>query len=151
MLSVNQDTGILPGLVTDQVFGFLAVGGFRQIPKSRNSFDPEENIRGGMKHMRNLLNMFDNDLVLSLAAYNAGENLVQRTGRVPGFRETHDYVRSITRRYGRSHLVPPNETPPAPLLMFKYMDRDGVLHLTNIPPVQGSESSVAVGPPGQSP
>jgi len=117
----------------------------------RNSFDPEENIRGGMKHMRNLLNMFDNDLVLSLAAYNAGENLVQRTGRVPGFRETHDYVRSITRRYGRTHLVPANETPPAPLLMFKYMDRDGVLHLTNIPPVQGSESSVAVGPPGQSP
>src|SRR5881409_1755263 len=106
----------------------------------RNSFDPEENIRGGMKHMRNLLNMFDNDLVLSLAAYNAGENLVQRTGRVPGFRETHDYVRSITRRYGRTHLVPANETPPAPLLMFKYMDRDGVLHLTNIPPVQGSES-----------
>ncbi len=117
----------------------------------RNSFDPEENIRGGMKHMRNLLNMFDNDLVLSLAAYNAGENLVQRTGRVPGYRETHNYVRSITRRYGRTHLVPANEIPPAPLLMFKYMDRDGVLHLTNIPPVQGSESSVAVGPPGQSP
>src|SRR5258708_30772560 len=41
MLSVNQDAGILPGLLTDQVFGFLAVGGFRQIPKSSNSFDPD--------------------------------------------------------------------------------------------------------------
>ena len=115
----------------------------------RNSFDPEENIRGGMKHMRNLLDMFDNDLVLSLAAYNAGENLVQRTGRVPGYRETHDYVRSITRRYGRKHVVPPNETLPAPLPMFRYVDRDGVLHLTNIPPVRGQESSGAVSPPGQ--
>src|SRR6266849_1056731 len=41
MLSVNQDTGILPRLVTNQMFGLLAVGGFRQIPKSSNSFDPD--------------------------------------------------------------------------------------------------------------
>ena len=117
----------------------------------RNAYDPEENIRGGMKHMRNLLDMFDNDLVLSLAAYNAGENVVQRTGRVPGYRETRDYVRSITRRYGSKHVAPASETPPAPQPMFRYMDRDGVLHLTNIPPVQGSQSSGADGSPGQSP
>jgi transglycosylase-like protein with SLT domain/uncharacterized protein DUF4124 len=117
----------------------------------RDSFDPEENIRGGMKHMRNLLDMFDNDLVLSLAAYNAGENLVQRTGRVPRYRETHDYVRSITKRYGSKHLAPASETPPAVLPMFRYVDRDGVLHLTNIAPVPGAESSGAVSPPGPSP
>src|SRR5947207_3495683 len=115
----------------------------------RNSFDPEENIRGGMKHMRNLLNMFDNDLVLSLAAYNAGENLVQRTGRVPGYRETHDYVRSITRRYGRTHLVPANETAQLPYLWSKILNVMGVCISQTIPPFRGWDPGSVAAPPDQ--
>ena len=72
----------------------------------KNSFDPEQNIQGGVKHFRTLMDSFNNNLELSLAAYNAGENLVQRLGRVPAIRETQDYVQSITTRYeiGRAHV-----------------------------------------------
>jgi len=102
----------------------------------RNSFDPEENIRGGMKHMRFLLDTFDNDLSLSLAAYNAGENLVQRLGRVPNIRETTDYVRTITKRYGKQQMGTPAEATVKPPPMFRFVDGNGTLHLTNLPPVQ---------------
>ncbi len=100
-----------------------------------NSFDPEQNIHGGVKHFRSLLDAFDNDLVLSLAAYNAGENLVQRLGRVPEIKETRDYIQSVTKLYGKSDLniQAPEDTkhPPA----FQFYDDSGTLHLTNIPPM----------------
>ena len=101
-----------------------------------NVFDPEENIRGGTRHLRSLLNAFDNNLTLSLAAYNAGENLVQRLGRVPEIRETRNYVSSVTRHYGKSDIsAQPLETARVPST-FRYVDEAGVLHLTNIPPVE---------------
>ena len=106
-----------------------------------NSFDPEDNIRGGMQHMRSLLDLFGNDLVLSLAAYNAGENLVQRIGRVPDIKETHDYVRRITKQYGKKEtsLQPP--VPAQAPRVFRFTDQQGVLHLTNIAPTRRSESA----------
>lgn len=104
----------------------------------RNVFDPEENIRGGMEHMRFLLDTFGNNLTLSLAAYNAGENIVQRLGRIPNFKETHDYVRTIKRRYGKSTMSFDSEASVKGPTTFRYFDQNGVLHLTNIPPVQRS-------------
>jgi len=104
----------------------------------RDAFDPADNIRGGTKHMRFLLDTFGNDLNLSLAAYNAGENLVQRLGRIPDFKETHDYVRSIKQRYGKSTMIVDSEASVKGPTTFRYMDQNGVLHLTNIPPVQHS-------------
>ncbi len=98
-----------------------------------NSFDPEQNIRGGVKHFRFLMDSFNNNLDLSLAAYNAGENLVQRLGRVPEIKETKDYVQSITKRYGKKGILAPIDEKPA---MFRFLDEAGVLHLTNIPPLQ---------------
>jgi hypothetical protein len=105
----------------------------------QDPFDPEDNIRGGMKHMRSLMDTFDNDLVLSLAAYNAGENLVQRIGRVPNYRETHDYIRSITKKYGRTEMVLQPEPARAPSV-FRFTDAKGILHLTNVPPVQRDQA-----------
>ncbi len=102
----------------------------------RDAFDPEQNIRGGTKHMRFLLDTFGNDLNLSLAAYNAGENLVQRLGRIPDFKETHDYVRSIKERYGKSAMTTDSQASNAGPMTFRYLDENGILHLTNIPPVQ---------------
>lgn len=93
-----------------------------------NSFDPEENIRGGVKHFRSLMDIFNNDLALSLAAYNAGENLVQRLGRVPEIKETREYVQSVKKRYSKTQIQEEPKYQP-----IKYLDESGVLHLTNVP------------------
>jgi soluble lytic murein transglycosylase-like protein len=100
-----------------------------------NSFDPEQNIRGGVQHFRWLLDNFDNNLDLSLAAYNAGENLVQRLGRVPLIKETQDYVQSVTRRYGKRQLSARAQENAKRPQTFRFFDESGVLHLTNIPPL----------------
>jgi len=63
-------------------------------------FDPRQNIEGGARYMRFLLDMFRGDVRLALAAYNAGEGAVLKYGRrVPPYRETQEYVRRITKRY----------------------------------------------------
>ena len=116
----------------------------------RNAFDPEENIRGGVKHMRTLLDTFDNDLPLSLAAYNAGENLVQRIGRVPNIRETRNYVRSITQRYVKNQMRL-NSKPVEQPRMFRFQDKNGILHLTNIAPREESHARFTPGQGAESP
>lgn len=66
----------------------------------RNIFDPRDNIEGGTKYMRFLLDTFDGDVPLALAGYNAGEGAVFKYGRqVPPYRETREYVRRIGERY----------------------------------------------------
>lgn len=97
----------------------------------RNSFDPEENIRGGVKHFRFLMDNFNNDLDLSLAAYNAGENLVQRLGRIPEIKETKEYVKSVKKKYDQKVETASKDEPPK---LYRYYDESGILHLTNIPP-----------------
>ena len=68
-------------------------------------FDPEENIRGGARHLSYLLGVFGNDLPKSLAAYNAGEAAVLRYGGVPPYDETRTYVhKALTAYYGKSAL-----------------------------------------------
>ena len=63
-------------------------------------YDPQQNIEGGVKYMRLLLNMFDEDVVLALAGYNAGEGAVIKYGyQVPPYKETMDYVDRIMARY----------------------------------------------------
>lgn len=57
-----------------------------------DSFDPTENIRGGVAYLDWLLNEFDRDIVLALAGYNAGEGAVRRNNGVPPYAETRDYV-----------------------------------------------------------
>ncbi|HEX8707802.1 MAG TPA: lytic transglycosylase domain-containing protein [Pyrinomonadaceae bacterium] len=65
-----------------------------------NIFDPKQNIEGGARYMRFLLNSFNGDVALALAGYNAGEGAVLKYGRrVPPYRETQDYVRRIMQRY----------------------------------------------------
>ena len=98
-----------------------------------NSFDPEQNIHGGVKHFRSLMDNFNNNLTLSLAAYNAGENLVQRLGRVPEIKETRNYIQSVTGRLEKKVDTPTQEAPEHPPT-YRFIDESGVLHLTNIPP-----------------
>ncbi len=65
-----------------------------------NIYDPRQNIEGGARYIRLLLNMFEGDVALALAGYNAGEGAVLKYGRnVPPYRETQEYVRRIAERY----------------------------------------------------
>lgn len=65
-----------------------------------NIFDPRQNIEGGARYMRFLLDLFNRDVNLALAGYNAGEGAVMKYGyRVPPYSETQEYVRRISRRY----------------------------------------------------
>jgi soluble lytic murein transglycosylase-like protein len=102
----------------------------------RNSFDPEQNIQGGVKHFKFLMVSFNNNLELSLAAYNAGENLVQRLGRVPAIRETRDYVQSITRRYGKKEVASQTRDIPEHPPILQFVDETGTSFFTNIPPTR---------------
>jgi hypothetical protein len=64
-----------------------------------NPFNPEENIEGGLKYLRYLLNKFNGDLNLALAAYNAGPNRIQKYGGIPPITETQRYVKRILSLY----------------------------------------------------
>jgi hypothetical protein len=66
-----------------------------------NPFDPDQNVRGGVSYLRALLDRYDNDETLALAAYNAGPSAVDRHGQaVPPYRETRNYVAQINRMAG---------------------------------------------------
>ncbi len=64
-----------------------------------NPFEPEENLTGGIRYLRDLLRRFGRDLPRVLAAYNAGETAVLRYRGIPPFRETLEYVRKVLARY----------------------------------------------------
>jgi soluble lytic murein transglycosylase-like protein len=61
----------------------------------QDSFHPENNIDGGVRYLRYLLNLFKGNLPLALAAYNAGENAVSRYNSIPPYRETQTYVQRV--------------------------------------------------------
>jgi soluble lytic murein transglycosylase-like protein len=71
-----------------------------------DSFDPVENIRGGISYLRWLLSYFRGDLKLALAGYNAGEGAVSQSWGIPPFAETRAYVARILARYGQVRRNP---------------------------------------------
>ena len=64
-----------------------------------DAYDPNENIDGGVRHLRMLLERYQGDLELSLAAYNAGAGAVEKHGGIPPYNETREYVRKVLRLY----------------------------------------------------
>ena len=70
-----------------------------------DSFDPRQNIFGGVRYLRVLANMFNGDLELTIAAYNAGENAVIRYGGIPPYEETRQYVAKVLAYYRHYRTV----------------------------------------------
>lgn len=64
-----------------------------------NPMDPKQNIEGGVKYLRSMLDRFHGNTILALAAYNAGPNAVSKYDGVPPYKETQNYVKSILKNY----------------------------------------------------
>ncbi|HEX9142636.1 MAG TPA: lytic transglycosylase domain-containing protein [Candidatus Binatia bacterium] len=64
-----------------------------------NAYDPVDNIEGGVRHLRLLLDHYQGNLELSLAAYNAGIKAVEKFGGIPPFAETKEYIRRVLQNY----------------------------------------------------
>lgn len=95
----------------------------------RNSFDPRENIHGGVRHLRGLIDRFPGNLPLAIAAYNAGEKAVLTYGGIPPYPETQDYVGKVLRFYG---LPLSGDTSQSQI--YQTISRDGTVTYSNIPP-----------------
>jgi len=101
---ISAESGYNPGAVSKKG----ALGLMQLMPDTArrygvsNPLDPLQNIHGGAQYLRDLLKMFNRDLQLALAAYNAGENAVRKYGnRVPPYRETANYVPKVMALYNR--------------------------------------------------
>ncbi len=95
----------------------------------KNPFDPDQNVDAGVRHLRHLLDNYNGDVRLTLAAYNAGSNAVARSAGVPHYAETQNYVRRITSLYYGSADPAPLRIWHEPVLMQR--DERGVLHMSN--------------------
>lgn len=103
----------------------------------RNAFDPEENIDGGTKYLKYLIEKFRGDLTLALAAYNAGPKLVEKTGSIPQISETKQYVKKVLSIYTGKTFHPVSSPGPSPVSkperIYKIVTEDGTLLFTNFP------------------
>ena len=83
-----------------------------------NAFDPEANVEGGTKYLRELLERYNFDLVKALAAYNAGPQRVEQFGGVPPYYETRAYVARVVRDFNKKKAAQAGElceqTAPSP-------------------------------------
>ena len=129
----------------------------------QDSFDTRENIEGGVRHLRVLLDRYHNDLPVVLAAYNAGDTAVLTYRGVPPYRETRQYVIRVLRRYDREaaraaarriygpgSTTTPRPTPPLKTRLASY--EGAALPLVTMPaPMMMAPEPIAVPEPAPAP
>lgn len=95
----------------------------------KNPFDPEQNVDAGVRHLKQLLDNYNGDVNLTLAAYNAGSGAVARSAGVPHYAETQNYVRKITTLYYGGLDISPSGASHDPVRVQR--DARGVLYISN--------------------
>ena len=101
-----------------------------------DSFDPEDNIVGGVKYLRYLCNEFgEQNLELVLAGYNAGEEAVRKYGNtIPPYKETQQYVKRVLSLY--QPVSSYRKIRASGATIYRYVNKDGVVTFTNVPKVR---------------
>lgn len=94
----------------------------------RNPFNPEDNIEGGTRYLKYLIEKFDGDLTKALAAYNAGPRRVENSGRLPD--ETTNYIRKVYSIYKGERRIEPAR-PKEKTVIYKVVLDDGKVLFTN--------------------
>jgi soluble lytic murein transglycosylase-like protein len=101
----------------------------------RDSFNPLQNIEGGVRHLRRLLDRYPGNTAFALAAYNAGEGAVDQYRGIPPYQETRQYVKKVLEHSGiAAPAAAPAPTEP-PQLIYRSEDADGTVIFSNLPPV----------------
>ena len=105
----------------------------------RDSFNPRDNIEGGVRHLRYLLDRYPGNVSFALAAYNAGEGAVDQYGGIPPYPETQQYVQKILQRGGGGGSLSSASAAAAPSappqVIYRSEDADGTVTFSNVPPV----------------
>jgi soluble lytic murein transglycosylase-like protein len=92
----------------------------------RDRFDPEDNIMGGVRYLKDLCKLFNNNTRFVLAAYNAGQEAIKKFGGIPPYPETREYVRRVMKDYPKGYIrVGPG--------IVKFRTADGKTVFTNDP------------------
>jgi hypothetical protein len=99
-----------------------------KVMEVKNPFNPEENIEGGIKYLRYLLDRFNGDLTLALAAYNAGPEKIKKFGGIPPIPETQRYVKQILSIHNNGDSSTQTST-----VIYKVIYSDGSVLYTNTP------------------
>ena len=146
---IARQHGVSPGLITavmrtESGFDRAAVspkgaGGLMQLMPATaaalgvvDRFDPRESIRGGVRHLRYLLDRYQGSVALALAAYNAGEAVVDTYRGIPPYPETQEYVRRVLKEAGLGEAA-----FGTPQTIYRYRGPDDTLTYSNVPPAPG--------------